>query len=80
MNLWEALGVVLLVAVVLWLVDTWLYRRMQRSKSYSGRGAASGLGNALLRVQALVDPAAAHAVEVSEEETSEEDPSGDPPS
>jgi hypothetical protein len=79
MRPWEVIVVVLLVALTIWFLDAWLYRRMQRSTGRRRRGAASGLGNALLRIQALVDPAAASAVEVREEEVAEEDAPGDPP-
>ena len=76
------LGVVLWVAVIgaaLWLLDFWLYRLKERPANYEGRGQAAGLGNALLRVQALVDPSAARAVEVREAQEFEEDESGEPP-
>lgn len=65
--------------VGLWLLDAWLYRLKERPSNYEGRGQASGLGNALLEVQALVDPSAANAVEVREAQESEEDESGAPP-
>ena len=79
MSLWAIVGLVMVGLMLLWRVDAWLYRLKERPTDYQSRGQASQLGNALLRVQALVDPGAASAVEVREAEETEEDASGGPP-
>ncbi len=65
--------------ILLWCLDAWLFRLKERPSDYSARGQASGLGNALLRVQALVDPGAESALEVRDSEEAEREASGDPP-
>lgn len=69
-----ALGLVALHLLASWAeARGWIYYRRRR------RGGSGALGNALLEVQAMLEPSTRHVVEERQEHPGEGEESGDPP-
>ena len=78
--MWYVVGWVVLSVLVVWAIDAWLFHLKEKPKNLEDRGRGAAAGNALLRVQSLIDPSAESAIEVRESEAVEEDDEGAPPS
>lgn len=76
-------GAILAISVALFLLDRlllWMERRGWVYWRKTKRRTGLGMGNALLEIQALVEPGVRHVVEIRREEEVESSEPGDPPS
>ena len=76
-------GGILMIGTALYLLDRlllWMERRGWVYWRKTKRTTGPGMGNALLEIQSLVEPAARHVLEIRREVKEESPQPGDPPS
>lgn len=76
-------GAILLIGVALYVLDRlllWMERRGWVYWRKTKRRTGPGVGNALLEIQTLVEPAARHALELRHEVREDSPEPADPPS